>query len=377
MLLLEAKREPLDLVGQPVVLVGRLEQTSESVDELPQLGPLLVADLTIGFRLGERCLQLIDGVSELVSHGGQSTRLPTTHRPACGGRRDNAFVAMVWAFVRLSRPHFLLGGALMFAVGVRSAGGTTVGTYLLGQALVTSIQLTAHYANEYADRHADLLVTNRTLFSGGSGVLASGLLSPRVALVAGSVTSVVAIYLAIATALISLPAGLLAVAALAVSWAYSTPPLRLLDTGWGELATSLVVVGLVPTVGALIASGSIGSTLLWIVAALLPVHVAMMLAFELPDVDTDRAAGKRVLAVRWGSATTRRAMVVLLLMPVAVVMGGVAADALDPAAWWTLGAAAVPAAVVQVTARGERPQLLTASGVAALAVLAGGLGLSL
>ena len=57
---------------------------------------------------------------------------------------------MLWSFVRLSRPHFLLGGFLMFWLGARSVSTFDTSGYVLGQAMVTSAQITAHYLNEYA-----------------------------------------------------------------------------------------------------------------------------------------------------------------------------------------------------------------------------------
>ena len=40
---------------------------------------------------------------------------------------------------------------MLYAVGAASVPQVELGHYLLGQAMVTSAQLTAHYVNEYAD----------------------------------------------------------------------------------------------------------------------------------------------------------------------------------------------------------------------------------
>jgi 1,4-dihydroxy-2-naphthoate octaprenyltransferase len=62
-------------------------------------------------------------------------------------------------FLQLSRPFFLLGAALLYALGVGIARylGAEVdwGAYLLGQAWVTVLQLSAHYLNEYFDGPGD------------------------------------------------------------------------------------------------------------------------------------------------------------------------------------------------------------------------------
>lgn len=294
-------------------------------------------------------------------------------RPIDSPADHNAHVKRIWAFVRLSRPHFLLGGALMYAIGAVSAGVDSVGTYLLGHAMVTMAQLTAHFINEYADVETDRLVTSRTFFSGGSGVLAEEKLAPRVALRAGLVTSAMALALSAAVASVSPLAALVGLLALGVSWGYSMPPMRLLDTGWGEVATSAVVTIAVPVVGALVQGGPIAVDLVWKMAALFPVHVAMMLAFEIPDLATDRAAGKTVLAVRIGPARTQHLIGLLLLIMVVIVATATTSGAFSATAWWAVAATALTISVAAAAMRRDRPQILTAAAVATLVALGAGL----
>ena len=98
--------------------------------------------------------------------------------------------------IRLSRPLFLLGAALVYALGAGIARYLGVeidwGIYLLGQAWVTLLQLSTHYLNEYFDAPADAENPNRTPFSGGSGAIGPGKLgrSTALALAAGCLTVV-------------------------------------------------------------------------------------------------------------------------------------------------------------------------------------------
>jgi 4-hydroxybenzoate polyprenyltransferase len=225
-------------------------------------------------------------------------------------------------FVRLSRPHFLFGGALMYGMGVASGIPIGIGAYLIGQAMVSAAQVTAHYVNEYADVEADRLVVNRTFFSGGSGVFIEGQVSPHLALRYARISSALAMIMVVVVGVISLPAALLGLLALGVSWAYSMPPFRLLDTGWGELATSLVVTVLVPLIGSSITQSTPSSSLVWAMAVLFPVHLAMMLIFEIPDAETDRVAGKTVLLVRIGEE--RSLMLIKGLFIVALLIATIA-----------------------------------------------------
>jgi 1,4-dihydroxy-2-naphthoate octaprenyltransferase len=242
-----------------------------------------------------------------------------------------------------------------------------VGTYLVGQLAVSASQLTAHYVNEYADVEADALVTNRTWFSGGSGVLTRGSISPPIALRAAYVTSVVSLLAATGLGVTHPLAAFIVVGTLVISWAYSMPPIRLLNTGWGEMATTVVVTIAVPLVGALGQPGRVDPSLWWAIAALFFVHMAMILAFELPDLESDRLAGKRVLAVRLGRATTVRLIVGCYAIALAMVV--TAAFRESPRLAWML-IAAPPISVAIANSKRESYGVLTSAAVSAVGATA-------
>jgi 1,4-dihydroxy-2-naphthoate octaprenyltransferase len=250
----------------------------------------------------------------------------------------------------------------MFWLGAEAAGTIDSFGYAAGQVMVSAAQITAHYLNEYTDREPDRGVAHRTLFSGGSGVLPSGELAPITALHAGQASSGIAVVAAAVLAWQSPAAALAGMAALAVSWAYSMPPVRLLATGWGELATSLVVAGLVPLIGCLAQGAEPTPALGRAVSVLVPVHLAMMLAFEMPDLPTDAAAGKRGLGVRIGETATVALIGVLCLGAGAVgLVFGLTAAGMVAAASGPLLAAAAAA---------RRFSVLTLLGVAAFVATA-------
>lgn len=230
----------------------------------------------------------------------------------------------VWQFMRLTRPLFLLGGIILYALGAAAAwqNGFAIypATYLLGQALVTAVQLMTHYANEYYDQETDRLNTaGRTWFSGGSGVLVEGSLPPQVAYRAS-------LWMAATALVLLLPLGIhspvvfgLGLLSMLLAWFYSAPPLALARTGWGELSASLVVAFLVPFVSyAQQTGGRVDTSLLLACLPLVLVHWAMLVAFQIPDIAADMQAGKRTLSVRLGM---RRA---LHLHNVLLVLAGLA-----------------------------------------------------
>ncbi len=211
------------------------------------------------------------------------------------------------AFWRLSRPIFLLGGVVLYALGggIAQAQGCVVRAtpYLLGQLFVTGLQWMTQFLNEYRDIETDRLNASRTMFSGGSGVLAAGLLPRGIALAAGVVCLTASVAAAALLIILDSASPLSLWLMLLIflgAYFYSSPPLNLASSGIGELTASLVVAGLVPALALALSEGFFSPTFALAVAPLVLLHYAMLLAFEFPDEPSDRQAGKRTLLVRIG-----------------------------------------------------------------------------
>lgn len=210
-------------------------------------------------------------------------------------------------FLRLSRPLFLLGGAVVYALGAGIADYLGVPIdwhlYFLGQAFVTTLQLSAQYLNEYFDSPADIENPNRTPFSGGSGAIGPGKLSRNTVLLAA--VTMLTIVASLTVLLINrAPASPLLIIVLVLgffgAFFYSMPPVRLATTGYGELTTSFLVAFLVPGFAFLLQTGSFHRLLLVSALPLTALHLAMMLVFEFPDYATDIKFEKENLLVRIG-----------------------------------------------------------------------------
>lgn len=114
-----------------------------------------------------------------------------------------------------------------------------------------------------------------------------------------------------------LPLGL---AGLAIGWAYSAPPMRLMSRGLGEIAVALAWCLLV--LGAdLTQRGQLAATPLWVGASLGVLAAAILLGNGLPDASTDAQVGKRTLAVRLGADAAARLHLALMLLAHALCMG--------------------------------------------------------
>jgi 1,4-dihydroxy-2-naphthoate polyprenyltransferase len=205
------------------------------------------------------------------------------------------------------RPHFLPGGVVVYALGTAVAWHEmrriNMPVFALGLAVLLLIQLMTHYFNEYWDREDDARITRRTVFSGGSGVLAAGLLSEQLVYRAGVACALAAVMLTIVLAADHhLSWGALLVIALGMTGgiAYSQPPLRLVTRGLGELSAAFIVSFLGPALAYLLQTGRLSSLL---IVSCLPASLmmlAMLMSVEFPDYAADVATAKRNLVVRLG-----------------------------------------------------------------------------
>ncbi|HET7010415.1 MAG TPA: prenyltransferase [Anaerolineales bacterium] len=219
----------------------------------------------------------------------------------------------LWLFVRLSRPLFLLGGFLLYVLGLTMAvhAGARIDLWraVAGQALVSAIQLSVHYSNEYFDVSTDTANLYRTPFSGGSGVLSPAGLDRKAALWAGSITLAMTVLLLFRLMALGLMQGVplgLVLVALVIGLGYSAPPARWVATGLGEFLAAFVIAAIVPALAFSLQTGGLSAVL---AAAVIPpaaLAFSMIMTFDLPDEDSDRATGKRTLAVRLGRAATVR-----------------------------------------------------------------------
>ena len=207
----------------------------------------------------------------------------------------------------LSRPLFLFGGVLVYALGAGIARylGAPIdwGLYILGQIYVTTMQLSAHYLNEYYDSPVDRDNPNRTPFSGGSGAVGEGKLSRETVMWASLTTLTILASLTVVLVKVAAVSPLLitiVVLAFLASFFYSVPPVRLAYSGYGELTTSILVANLVPIFAFVLQYQELHRLLAMSTFPLTSLHLAMMITFEFPDYFNDIKHDKLTLLVRVG-----------------------------------------------------------------------------
>ena len=180
------------------------------------------------------------------------------------------------------------------------------GAFHLGYALLAGFGiLLAHISvdvlNEYADYKSGVdLETIKTPFSGGSGALPSGLISPKQALWLGLGSFIIIIpigvYFVLVKGWLLLP--LLVVAALCI-FLY-TP--FILKTRWPEWAPGLGM-GALPVIGAYFVQT--GAYTLPAIIASVPSFILvhnLLLLNEFPDIEADRKAGRKTSPITMGKS---------------------------------------------------------------------------
>ena len=257
-----------------------------------------------------------------------------------------------------ARPKTL--GAAISPVLVGTAAGSLDGAIdwprAVGAAVVAlALQIGVNFANDYSDGVRGTDAQRR----GPVRLTATGLASPRAvrraAMLSFSVAAVVGAVLSIVVNPWLLVVGAAAIAA-AVTYTGGPKPYGYI--GLGELMV-LVFFGFVATVGSAYVQHATLPGVAWVaaLAAGLPA-CGILLANNVRDVDTDRATGKRTLAVRVGAERARLMYVACIATAIAAV---VACGAFVPLA--LIGVVALPLAIAPVRAmltRHDPPGLIAA-----------------
>ena len=237
-------------------------------------------------------------------------RTSTVQRPSAAQR---------WrAWVLAARVPTLPASVAPVVVGTAAAAGAGMFQALPALAALigaVSIQIGTNYHNDALDFFHGADTSSRR---GPTRVAQSGLLPAKQVLLGAyacfGIAALAGAYLVALRGWPLLVAGLLSIAS---AMAYTANPWRLGYRGLGDLFV-FIFFGVVGVVGSdYVQTGSVRATA---VAASVPVGLlttAILVVNNLRDIETDRAAGKRTLAVRLGTGATR--LEYILCLAVAIV----------------------------------------------------------
>jgi 1,4-dihydroxy-2-naphthoate octaprenyltransferase len=209
----------------------------------------------------------------------------------------------------LSRPPFHIVGILPFILGTFLAYKLTAmfnpEVFILGVAGVIMIMLSTYHAGEYFDYKGDVLSNqlHKNQFAGGSRMLLSGKVLPVIPLWTSFITLIIAAAIGIILQFVFQTGPYtLVLGALGAfpGFFYSTPPVRLVKRGIGEIFIGFCY-GWLPVASAYyIQTGTIAPIihLMGIPIGLSIFNVIFL--NEFPDYEADKATGKKNLLYRIG-----------------------------------------------------------------------------
>ncbi len=257
---------------------------------------------------------------------------------------EKATVTDVNRWILGARPRTLPAAVVPVAIGAgASVGGPSPEWWRVGPALVVSLalQVGVNYANDYSDgvRGTDEVRV------GPTRLVAGGLAQPGqvklAAFVAFGVAALAGLILVLATTWWLIVVGLVAMLA---GWGYTGGPKPYGYLGMGELFV-FVFFGLVATVGTTYVVIERLPALSWIAGCVAGfMACALLVVNNLRDIPTDRASGKRTLAVRLGDGRTRW----LYVGCVAATAGLVIVIAVVWRSWTAIGLAGLVVAVAPI-----------------------------
>jgi len=180
-------------------------------------------------------------------------------------------------------------------------------------------QLGGTFLDDYFDHRSgvDWKTENRTLFSGGGGLIQSGLWKPLSVLVFGITLLLGGVLVAIWLAIKMKSAVLMGIYFFGFfcSVFYTTPPLAMAYRGWGEVAIALNYGPTAALLGYVSQTAVFSFPLLLVALAMSSLILAVIMIHEMMDYQADRAAGKKSWVVQWGVEKGKKLFALFLFFP--------------------------------------------------------------
>lgn len=213
-------------------------------------------------------------------------------------------------YVKAVRAPFLAGSLIPVIIGSTFAfdqGCFSSAFFLLCISGIIGLHLGANLLNDYFDaKGSDPLNMRVTPFSGGSRVIQDGEIPAgrvlMMALIFFGVGLGTGAWFAFVGRPFAIPIGLLG---LGIGWAYSAPPLKLMNRGWGEVVIFFAFGPLI-TLGTFYVMSNSLSWAAFMLGAPQGFFISGVIWInQFPDYEADKKAQKKNLVVRSGPATAR------------------------------------------------------------------------
>ena len=223
----------------------------------------------------------------------------------------------------LSRPPFHIVGILPFILGTFLAYKLTSAynpeVFILGVVGIIMIMLSTYHAGEYFDYRGDIISSqiHQNKFAGGSRIFPSGKLPPAVSLWTSIITFIIAAAVGIILQFVFNTGSytlVLGTMGAFPGFFYSTPPVRLVKRGIGEIFIGFCY-GWLPVASAYyIQTGTINPIIHFLA---IPIGLSIfnvILLNEFPDYEADKATDKKNLLCRIGKQNGNNLYIAISLL---------------------------------------------------------------
>lgn len=235
----------------------------------------------------------------------------------------------LFVLIRMIRPLYLISGLVLYALGAGMArylgDGLDSFIFLVGSGWVIAMQLATHLLHEYYDETPERSYPTRT----GQAAGGEGQIPPRsILILAFACLAVVAILTVVMIDQVKPESSTYLIMAIGFlgGFFYSTPPLRLENTGYGEFTAAFLMGFLIPAYAFSLQAQHLDRLVLMVSFPLVILALGTKIALELPDYTSDLRRGKRTLTVRldWKAAMNLHNVLILaayLLIGLATLFG--------------------------------------------------------
>jgi 1,4-dihydroxy-2-naphthoate octaprenyltransferase len=216
----------------------------------------------------------------------------------------------LYAVKPASWPKLLVPAVVGQVLGALSSGTWSWGGALIG--LLFTAWLTVHVVllNDWFDARVDAIKRQMFPDAGAPKTIPDAILSGQTVLLAGLGAGLCAASLALCGELVVGRPGLALAGLVCIGLllAYSAPPIRVNDRGFGELLEALGVGAVLPWFNAYAQSGQLlPGNLVLVLPGLTMLALASAIASGLSDEESDLAGGKSTFTTQFGNPEARRA----------------------------------------------------------------------
>ena len=208
-------------------------------------------------------------------------------------------------FLQISRPLYLLCNILVFTLGLGIARylgeSLDMAQYLLGQSWALTVQLGGHYLAAYFllpvnPRQPDRIMLPEEEGESEESIRKDTILWAALAALAAATSITLMLMRTNVSMAVFIVMGLIFLGTVF----YSLPPLQIARTGYGELILALLMANLVPALAFLLQADGLHRLVAMSTFPLTMLHLAMLLAFQLPNYFQDARSQNNTLLVRLG-----------------------------------------------------------------------------